>query len=125
MQLDLRPIDFGNGGFRKFLDAIVAHYRTGSTSTNTQLLYSVDLEQEYSDTSGLVIRPIRNTGTNLSDSVGRDIVTIRHNIGRRRGGYFSVRIQNAGMDENIEIAGIEYKIGGLTEKGFTQAAQTS
>jgi hypothetical protein len=123
--IDTRANDAGNAGIRKILDAAIIHYRTGGiTSTSTQVLYSVDLEQEYTATSPVVIRPTASPGDDMSDAVGQDIVSIRHNLQRRRGAYFAIQVLNAGMDEDIEIAGIEYKIGGLTEKGFTQAAQT-
>lgn len=124
MLVDLRPNDFGSPGIRKVLDAIVIHYRTGATSLNTKVNYSVDLEQEYSPTTPVIIRPVQSNGTDLSDAVGQDILSIRHNIDRRRGGYFNMQILNSGIDENIEIAGVEYKVGGLSEKGYTQAAQT-
>lgn len=118
-----RAQDFGNSGVRKVVDALVVKYRAGADSTGTKLNYSVDLESEYAETSPVILRT--NVPVNdLSDMVSRDIIAIRHNIGRRRGVYFTIQITNSTIDEHIEIAGIDYKVGGLTEKGITQAAQT-
>jgi hypothetical protein len=123
-RLDTRPMDFGNSGIRKILSSVTVAYRAGTNvNTENSLKYSVDLEQEYTETTPFNInQPTRTTG--LSDLVGRDVVTIRHDTGRRRGLYFSIRIENSGMDENMEVAGIDCEVGGLSNKGILQAAQT-
>ena len=124
-QATLRANDFGNGGIRKILDAIIIHYKTGAASTGTAVNYSVDLEQEFSPTSSVVINPTTVSGTGIADTISHDIVSIRHKLARRRGIYFAAQVINNGLDEDVEIAGVEYKIGGLSEKGITTAAQTT
>jgi len=122
-QLDTRANDFGNSGIRKVLDGAIIHYRSPVTSSTTELLYAVDLETEYFPTTPMrIVKPQSTTG--LSDTISKDINTIRHDIGRRRGVYFQLRIANATLDESVEVAGIDYRVGGLKDKGITQAAQT-
>lgn len=121
--LETRPNDFGNSGIRKILDRVIVHYRVGATNTGTTLNYSVDLEEEYSETTPITIRKTAaNTG--IDDSVQKAVGTISHSVGRRRGTYFGVQILNSTIDENLEIAGVDFKIGGLSNKGQLQAAQT-
>lgn len=121
--LETRPNDFGNSGIRKVLDRIIVHYRIGSTNTGTSLNYSVDLEEEYSETTSITITR-RPANSGMDDIVQKAVDTISHSVGRRRGTYFAVQILNAAIDENLEIAGIDFKIGGLSNKGQLQAGQT-
>lgn len=123
MTMDLRANDFGNSGIRKVVDSIVVHYRVASTSNSTSLDYSLDLEEEYSPTTGVIIRK-SSANTGLSDIVNRAIVTIRHNIARRRAVYMQVRIENTAIDDSVEVAGVDFRVGGLSDRGITQAAQT-
>lgn len=121
--LDTRANDFGDSSVRKVLGNTTIHYRSPVDSTGTSVSYSLDLEQEYEATTPFIVdKP--SGGTNLSDVVGRDINTIKHNIRRRRFVYLQLRIENESIDESIEIAGIDYKIAGLTDAGIQEAAST-
>lgn len=123
LQVDTRANDFGNAGIRKVVDAIIVHYRSNVESRATSLDFSVDLSNEYSTTNPVVVnRP--SDDTNLADTIGDYIVTVRHKLDRRRGVYFSIRILSNGLDESMEIAGIEYKVAALTDRGILQASQT-
>lgn len=122
-QLDTRALDFGNGGIRKVVDSAVVNYRTQAPSTSAEFLYSLDLAREYSETTSItLINPQPTSG--IDDEVGADILPIRHNTDRRRGVYFQARISCSTLDEPIEVAGISFKVGGLTDKGIKQAAQS-
>lgn len=122
-RIDLRPNDFGNSGIRKIIDRIIVHYRTGARNIGTALLYALDLEEEYQSTSDVIV-PIGTIGTGIDDSVSQSVVSIAHNVSRRRSVYFSTRITNSTIDENLEIAGVDYRVGGLQDKGILQAAET-
>lgn len=123
MVFQARANDFGNAGIRKVIDSIVIHYRVGATSTGTSVGYSLDLEQEYSETNPVVISKA-SVSNGTSDVVARNIASIRHAISRRRGVYISIQIANGTIDESVEIAGIDYRVGGLTDHGMTEAADT-
>jgi hypothetical protein len=60
----------------------------------------------------------------MGDTVGQDITTVQHSLGRRRGVYLAIRIENSTLDENIEISGVVYKVGGLETQGILEAAAT-
>lgn len=121
--LETRPNDFGNSGIRKILDRVIVHYRVGSDNTGTSLGFSVDLEEEYTETTPISINKVI-ANTNFDDRIQKAIETISHSVSRRKGTYFNVQIMNATIDENLEVAGIDYKVGGLSNKGQLQADQT-
>lgn len=123
MVVDSRFNDFGNPGIRKIVDKVIISYRTGQTATGTLLSYAIDTEREYTPTTPFQLTiPAVTTGTD--DFVSRKVVNVRHSVGRRKCIYMAIRIENGMIDENIEIANIEYVVGGLTAKGITEAAQT-
>jgi hypothetical protein len=122
-QLDTRALDFGNSGIRKVLDSILIDYRVPVESTGTAVLYAADTQQEYRDSTLFTIQKSANN-TGLDDQINRDIQTIRHDTDRRRGNYFQVRVTNSSLDEGLEIAGMSFRVGGLTDKGTKQARQT-
>lgn len=122
-RLDTRALSFGNSGIRKVLDKLIASYRVQERNTSTRVYFSVDLSTTYVESTPFVIaKPTSTTG--LSDAAARDIVTIGHNTSRRRGVYFQIRFENTNIDENVEIAGLDFNVGGLSERGILQASQT-
>lgn len=122
-QLDTRAMDFGNSGIRKVLDSIIIDYRVPVESTGTAVLYAADTQQEYRGSTPFTIEK-SNQNTGLDDPINRDIQTIRHDTDRRRGNYFQVRVTNSSKDEGLEVAGMSFRVGGLTDKGTKQARQT-
>lgn len=121
--LETRPNDFGNSGIRKVLDKVIVHYRSGANNVGTSVSYAIDLENEYTSTTPVRLNTTKEF-TGIDDKVGKAIDTVAHSVGRRRGVYFNVKIDNATIDENIEVAGIDHKVGGLSNKGIKQAEET-
>lgn len=122
-RLDARPTDFGNSGIRKVVDRVVAHYRNPEDNEGTTLSYALDLEQEYSDTTPISLAG-SSGGGNLGDVVAKDIQSVSHSLGRRRATYLSVRIENSTIDESVEVAGLDFRVAGLSDKGIREAAAT-
>lgn len=123
MVLQLRPTDFGGAGIRKVVDELVIYFRVGTTSTDTIVSYAPDLQNEYSETT-IPILSKPNSSNGMSDIISKDIITIRHDISKRRCVYMSIQIANSEIDESIEIAGVDFRVAGLSSKGILQAAQT-
>lgn len=124
MILDTRAMDGGDAGIRKILDAVIVYYRVIQTDEGTSVDFAVDTEQEYTPTTRFVIKKASQV-TGTADIVTRDVIAILHSVGRRRGTSFQIRIQNATLDENLEVAGIELRLGGLSDKGILMAATTT
>jgi hypothetical protein len=121
--LETRANDFGNSGIRKVLDKVIVHYRTGAESENTSVDYSVDLEEEYESTSQFTV-PRNSTATGVDDSLAKSVVSIAHSVTRRRGTHFGIKVSNDGIDESVEVVGIDFRVGGLTDKGLLKAVTT-
>lgn len=123
-RVDTRPNDYGNSGIRKKLDAVMVHYRTGVDNVGTTFSYSVDLSDEYTaaDTF-MLLQPSGRSG--IGDNPTRQVTTIRHSLGVRRGIYFSLRLENSTVNEAIEIAGVDHRVGGLDVRGILTAAATT
>lgn len=117
--LETRANDFGNGGIRKVVDKVIVSYRTGANNTGTSVNYALDLESEYSSTSPVTLNS-QNNNTGIDDTIVKLIDTVAHSLGRRRAIYFSVQITNSTLDENIEIAGIDFKVAGLKDNGIKE-----
>jgi hypothetical protein len=123
-RLDTRPNDFGNSGVRKVVDQVIIHYRVGAYNQENTLKYSIDLAQEYSDTTALTL-PANEVGDGMSSTPGRDIQDISHSLGKRRGVYFSLRLENVAIDEDIEVVGIDFRVGGLETAGIKSATDSN
>jgi hypothetical protein len=118
-----RDLDFGNAGIRKILDRIITKYRTDVRNTGTVLRLSTDTSEEYRDTTPIII-PHNRTTSGIDDVPNQAIYTIVHTTDRRRGVYFSIEIENSGIDEPLDISGIDCRIDGLSTQGITSAQQT-
>jgi hypothetical protein len=121
--LETRPNDFGNSGIRKTLDTVIVHYRSGANNTGTVLNYALDLENEYSSSTTPILNK-QSSQNGMGDAVTKAIETISHSLERRKAVYFGLQIQNDTIDENIEIAGIDLKVGGLADTGIKEAQST-
>lgn len=124
LRVETRANDFGNSGIRKVLDAVLVNYRTLSGGVaEADVSFSADLSQEFRISTEATVRKPQSV-TGIDDFPARDIVQIEHDTDRRRGCYFAVRVENSQIDEDLEVAGLDYRVGGLTEKGTVQARQT-
>lgn len=122
-RLDTRPMDFGNSNIRKVLDKVVAKYRTLVRNTSSLLSISLDTSNNYIETTQIIIPKIKET-SGLDDSSNQAIYPVAHSPKERRAIYFSVRIENGAIDQNIEVAGIGCRVGGLETAGILEAEAT-
>jgi hypothetical protein len=118
-----RALDFGAAGIRKLISKVIVHYRVGITNLGTVLSSAVDTNQDYIDSETFEVgNPISSSG--IDDRPNKLINTIAHSIFRRKGVYFQVKLTNESIDENLEIAGMDFRVGGLSDTGIVQAGQT-
>jgi hypothetical protein len=122
-ELTTRALDFGAPGIRKILSKILVHYRVGADNDNTTLSTAVNTSTGFVASEPFVISQPSDT-TGIGDTPGQLINTISHSLSNRKGIYFQVKLTNNGTDENLEIAGMDFRVGGLSEKGILQAAKT-
>lgn len=119
-----RAFDFGNAGIRKALDGFAAHYRVLSTSENTTAFSALDMREDFWALDAFQItKPVSTDG--LSELSVRKMQTIWHSVGRLRGVYFQVKIENTGLDESLELAGLDFRVAGMSDRGILMAAETA
>jgi hypothetical protein len=123
-RLDTRPLDFGNSGIRKIIHYIIAAYRSLTSNSGTSLSYAPDMEQEFESTNAMVITPTTRI-SGIADFIGKNIVKLASTIHRRRVTELQVRIENATIDEPLEVAGLDFAVTPLTEKGIRQAEESN
>lgn len=113
-QLDTRATDFGDPAVRKTVLAIVGEYRVSVDNSGTAVSTSTDTSNSYQPT------------TEFSLSSGSsDVQSVSSDTSRSRGRVFQTRIVNAAIDEDLEVAGINYRVAGLTERGIKPASSTN
>lgn len=122
--LQLRSNDFGQSGYRKVIDQITINYRTAVPS-EAQVGTSVDTEQEYTPVTGARIVTPGTRVNGMSDSVGRDVLTVAHTTSRRKGVSMSVQIESNQRLETIEISTVEFRVASIGNGGVLQAVETS
>jgi hypothetical protein len=123
-ELLTRPMDFGEGGVRKLLDKVTVHYRVGADNKDTILSTAINTLNEFiSSQSFTVAEPGVLSG--LGDAISQQITTIAHSIPRRKSVFFQIKITNSALDQNLEIAGMDYRVGGLGNRGIKQATTTN
>lgn len=115
-ELTTRAFDFGTSSRRKIFRDVITHFRAVQDTDNNQLLAALDLSSSFETT----------TGFEVDSSAGQSkIVSIRHNLPKQRGIYLQLKYVNAGKDEDLDLSGISFTVAGLTEKGITEAAETT
>ena len=122
--LEARATSFGNTGIRKVVSNCIVHYRTAENSSGTKVYFAPDLYSEYDESTNFSVKTKSAIQDNLSSSQAKAIVSVMHSLVRRRCIYMSVKIINAAKDENVEVAGMSFMVGGLSPGGIKQAADT-
>jgi hypothetical protein len=122
--LEARATSFGNTGIRKVVSNCIVHYRTAENSSGTKVYFAPDLYSEYDESTNFSIKTKSAIQDNLSSSQAQAIVSVMHSLVRRRCIYMSVKIINSVKDENVEVAGMSFMVGGLSPGGIKQAADT-
>jgi hypothetical protein len=121
--LETRATSFGNAGLRKIVSNCIIHYRSAENSAGTKVYFSPDLFEEYDESTNFKVKT-NPVGDGLSTAQAQAVVSVMHSLVRRRCIYMSVKIINNTKDENVEVAGMSFVVGGLSSSGIKQAAET-
>lgn len=117
--------DFTDGGIRKIMDRVLLDFRTIADTVGTKLYAASDLSENFEQLDPFeidVLEPGEMTG--LSDVSNQKVESIRFVTNRRKCLYLQLRLTNGNMDEPVEVAGIEYRVAGYSDKGTTEARGT-
>lgn len=119
-----RALDVMDSGRRKVFGKIITHYRAEFASEGTTLKAALDLSTVFQDTDTFKIQRNAET-TGIQDTGNRKIVTIVSAIDKKAGVYIQLKYENSTIDEPLEIAGIDFRVGVRTDDGITEAIETT
>jgi hypothetical protein len=125
MVATLRAMDFGDAAIRKAIAHIMVQYRTIADAGGIGFLTAADLTEAFEAADQVEISLPQDNEDGLSDDAAVKVATIRYSIDRRKLSYVQVQVTDSNIDEPVEVAAITYRVGGMNEKGTTQAASTS
>lgn len=120
----LRALDFGDAGIRKVFGWIITHYRTLVEVDSAELNTAVNLAEEFEPTDAFEIKKSGNLN-NFSDLVNKKVVSIRSSVKTRVGIYLQLQYKGSCYDLPVEIAGVEIRVTGKSQRGITEAADTT
>ena len=114
MVIVLRANDFGQPGSRKIVKNIVSHFQLRRSSmTSTEVLSSSDLDGVF-----------QSAGTfNMTKDSTIKIDTESVTLPRRRLIYIQLKMTNSTKDEDVVLAGLDYNVALLSEKGITEISE--
>jgi len=103
---------FGDSGSRAVVNRVISHLRAETDLTDLSLSVASDMSTTFESTD-----PISFTGTNPK------LHSTASSIPNRHGLYFQVRYDHSTKDENLILAGIDFKVQGIGELGINQAKE--
>lgn len=118
-----RAMDFGDAAARKTLISIVSHFRSIVQSANTILEVATNLNRAFEATDAFTLS-FSDEETALSDRQNRAVISLRSSVNRRKFVYLQVRYRNDGIDEPVELAGVDFRASLLSRKGIGEASDT-
>lgn len=120
----LRATDFGDSGIRKAIQYVSLHFRNVGEENNTSLSSAIDLVDNFVEADAVKLFASQQN-TNLSDDARLKVQSIRFTIDDRKGRFIQLKVANDGYDEGMELTKVDYRVGGLSAKGTTEAADTT
>lgn len=120
----LRGMDFGDSSIRKALNSVVVNFRTEFEGDSTILSSAYDLSDDFQELDTFRIISGSQDLNGLTDANAQKIETLSFAIDRRKVTHFQLKVENAALDEPLEISGVTYRVAGLGTQGITQAKQT-
>ncbi len=124
MSATLRAMDFGDAALRKAVSRVVVQFRTTADQDGTSLLSAPDLRKDFTNMDAFKI-DLPEADTGLLDEEGFKIRSLSFSPNRRKLNYYQLKFTNSALDEALEVAGIDIRVGGLAERGLTEAQQTN
>jgi len=119
-QILYKACSFGDEARRKVCAGIISHWRSIPETTGTTLEVAIDLENSF-DSGGSVEVELTTAETGVGDSFNSKVETLRSAVPKRRFNYIQPKFSNATLDEPIELAGVDFVVAGLNEKGIKES----
>jgi hypothetical protein len=112
----LRAEDFGAPGIRKIINSINTHFQLRRTSmTGTTISVSADLDGTFTSLGSFTL---------TRDGVAK-LESVLSSLPRRKMQYLQIKLVNSTKDEDVVIAGVDYRVAGLSEKGLPEQLEVT
>lgn len=124
MTITTRAMDGGDAGRRKVFGKFISHFRVLAESVGTAVFGALDLNTVFQDTDALKINTPQEVD-GLGSTGSKKIQTIMSALDSKVGIYLQLQYTNSTLDEPVELAGIDLRVGVKSDEGIQQAAQTT
>lgn len=108
----LRAEDFGIPGVRKAVSKVLLDLRIPYSFSNTTIGWATDMNKSF--------QPLPSF---RAESGTRSVGKFRFDLSEARGTTFQVKVENNGLDEPLEICGIDYSVTALSAQGTKRASE--
>jgi hypothetical protein len=105
---------FGDSGTRTVVNRVIGHFRSQTEVSGLTLDIASDMSITFESTDII--------GYNVNDP---KVATIASSVPQRHGLYFQIRYSHSTIDQNVIIAGIDFKVQTLGELGINQAKEST
>lgn len=117
-----RGSDAGDSGVRKYISSAQISYRVSAPASGTLTYSRIDLQDSEFATDPVVLDLPSFSASGVGDEADQSLQVIRYSLAEHRGRYVQLRIVNAVLDEDLDIAGIVFRVAGLSDRGVREAA---
>ena len=104
---------FGDTGSRAIVNRVYSHFTVETSITSVTVSFSTDMNKTFT-VSGDVI-------SFSGGATDPKMQTIGISLPETRALYFQIKYDHSTIDENLILAGLDFKVKGLSEQGITQA----
>lgn len=116
MVILMKAEDFEVAGARKVIQSIVSHFHVRRSSmTGTELFTSEDLDGDF-DSAGVFT---------FTKSGNDKLKTARSSLAKRKMVYIQLKYTNSTKDEDVILAGVDFKVALLSDRGVVERSETS
>jgi len=115
MIIELRPENFGVAGIRKTIASITSNFQLRrSDMKGTRLEVITDNEGVGYDAGSFNL--------NKTANIDNEVATIKSSLSRRKMVYATLKYTNTTKDEDVVLAGVDYRVAGLTSEGLRESS---
>jgi hypothetical protein len=113
--IEYRAMDFEQPGVRKVISSVIAHLQMRYTDiTSATFEAATNLDSTYLSIGSLTI----TKGTDKIES-------IKFSLARKKSEYLQIKITSTTKDESFILAGLDFGVGYISEKGFTERSEST
>jgi len=114
-------LDFGALGLRKVLRGLVACFRTETTQSGTEMSWADSARLAFQDFDEFELEIDEDDALTAESSA--NLKDVRLSAPNRKGDLMTLRVQNAAIDEGMELTELVFLVDPIGEHGVRQAAE--